>query len=314
VESLLLSNLWPEVRVLARKAKRIDAAIAYFTSDEYLTLKSGSTLIVDASPNAIQSGQTSAKLLWKLRKKVRLFCLPDLHAKIILLDDKAVVGSANASVSSASQLFEAAILTDSARVVSQARSFLYQLAFQAESLDEQNLRKLLNLKVRKSRQTNRGRKRTVSAGGNTVWIVSVKDLNEDAFADEENYVRQAEKAIDHLNPNAEPTWMRFVGKLRFRDRAQNGDTLIVLRRKKSHLTPYEVSPPASLLLRQDRSQWTRFYYDSDLSAPLKSISWSRFQKLLKDAGVGRKVTSNTVCELRTREFLELHRLWPRTRS
>ena len=124
MEKLLVNNLWPEIKRLSLKSKRTEAAVAYFTSDKFLKLKAGDTLIVNASTKTIQTGGTSAKLLWKLRHDVRLFNLPSLHAKIILLDDQVIVGSANASETSANDLEEAGVLTGSPQVVSQARSFL----------------------------------------------------------------------------------------------------------------------------------------------------------------------------------------------
>ncbi len=314
MEKLLLERLWPEVQKLARKAKKIEAAIAYFSSDKFLPLNAGSALIVDASPETIRSGGTSAKLLWRLRKKIRLFDLENLHAKIILLDGQVVVGSANASQTSADRLHEAGILTDSPRVVSQARSYFYQLKQKAESLTERRLRELMKIKPRSRRALNRGKQRTFSAPGEMFWLVSAYDLDEAEYDHEQKYVEQVEKELRRLQPEADPSWLRWEGKSRFRERAANGDTLIVFSREKGRKRPYEVQPPTSLLFRQDRKDWTRFYYDPDLSTPLRSVDWKTFQELLKTAGVTRKVLPYTVRELPFRDFIELHRHWPRKRS
>lgn len=313
MEKLLLEKLWPEVRALARKAKRTEAAIAYFSSDEFLPLRSGSTLIVDASPNTIRTRGTSAKLLWKIRKKVRLYSLENLHAKMILLDNRLVVGSANASQTSVGRLHEAGILTDSPQIVSQARSYFYQLRQKAEPLTEQRLRKLKKIKLLRQHLVKPGRKRKFSAPGKRVWLVSVEDLDDTQYADEQKYVDQAEKRLRSASPDADPNSIRFSGKSRLRQSAANGDTLIVFSSEKRRKTPYDVLPPASLLLRQDRREWSRFYYDPELSAPLKSVDWPTFQKLLKQAGISRKVSPRTERELAFRDFVELHRLWPRKR-
>ena len=314
MERLLLEKLWPEIQKLARKANRIEAAIAYFSSDKFLPLSAGGTLIVDASPETIRSRGTSAKLLWKLRKKVRLFNLENLHAKIVLLDSQVVVSSANASQTSAGRLHEAGILTDSPRIVSQARSYFYQLKLKAEPLTQQRLRELIKLKLRPLRPPKRGKKRVFSAPGETVWLVSASDLDETDYDHEQKYVEQAEKRLRRVQPEADPTWLRWEGKSRFRKRAANGDTLIVFSREKGRKKPYLVEPPTSLLFRQDRKEWTRFYYDSGLSTPLKPVDWRTFQKLLKAAGVTRNVLPYTLRELPFRDFVEVHRLWPRKRS
>jgi prolyl oligopeptidase PreP (S9A serine peptidase family) len=313
MEKLLLNNLWPEIKRLSQKSSRTDAAIAYFTSDKFLKLKAGDSLIVNASTQAIQTGGTSAELLWTLRNDVRLFNLPSLHAKVILLDDQLFVGSANASETSADNLQEAGVLIDSPQIVSQARSFLYQLSQMAEELTEERLRKLLKIKVRRPCSVGGTRKRKIVAAGDRVWIVSSTDSDEDEFANEENAVTQAERRIQKTHPNAEPYWIRWPRKSRIPERAMPGDTLIASSKEAKRKIPYVVHPPTSLLHCQRRGEWTRFYFDPDLSAPLKPIDWSTFRKLLKQAGVKKKVTPKTNCELSVRNFLELHRLWPRKR-
>ncbi len=60
---LLLSDLWPTAAKLSKSASRVRAAIAYVSSAENLHLRSGDTLIADASENAIKTAQTSATVL-----------------------------------------------------------------------------------------------------------------------------------------------------------------------------------------------------------------------------------------------------------
>jgi hypothetical protein len=85
------------VRAKAGKARRRQAAIAYVTQD-LLGFRKGDTLLVNASAYAIASGETNAKLLRALyRKGVRLYHCECLHAKVVLLDDLAVIGSGNMS-------------------------------------------------------------------------------------------------------------------------------------------------------------------------------------------------------------------------
>src|SRR5205807_10392082 len=135
--------------------------------------------------------------LWRLhRSGVRLYSTPRLHAKLILLDDKLVVGSANASALSASQLYEAAILTDSMTMVSQARAYLYQLTQRAEALGKTRLKELLSIKVRRRPPSAaRAPGKRIKAPGRATWIVATVDLDEDAYQNEQESVTRAEKTL-----------------------------------------------------------------------------------------------------------------------
>jgi hypothetical protein len=314
MQQLLSNNLWAVVSKMSKAAKRIQAALAYVSTIENLHLQKGDTLIVDESANAIKSGQTSANVLKHLHGcGVILRSCPQLHAKTIVLDDKAIVGSGNCSQSSAVTLVEAAILTDDPILVSQAKSFIYQLAENSTPIDAAMLQVLTKIKVIR-RGWAVGKQRTakkVSILGGTTWITCVHELAEDAFPKEQKLVQKAESEVKKLHPKAEPCWIRFAGSARIRTKAHNGDMLIVATAQKSNGVPHEVEPPTSLLKKQDAGRWTRFYYDSDLSAPLETISWNQFQKLLKSVGVRADIGKNSTRAISVSETLELQRIWPR---
>jgi hypothetical protein len=159
-----------------------------------------------------------------------------------------------------------------------------------------------------------GRRRTtkkVSTLGGTTWITCVHELAEDAFPKEQKLVQRAESELKKLNPKVKPCWIRFAGSTRIQKKARNGDVLIAATARNSNGVPYEVEPPSSLLKKQDAGRWTRFYYDSNLSAPLKTISWNKFQRLLKSAGVRTHVGKNSTRAISVSEALELQRIWPR---
>jgi phosphatidylserine/phosphatidylglycerophosphate/cardiolipin synthase-like enzyme len=80
-------------------------------------------LVVDASKRAIACGETDAgllRLLWK--KEVHLYHCAGLHAKVLLLDDMAVISSGNMSSSSADGLVEVGLVTDHSNTVSAVAS------------------------------------------------------------------------------------------------------------------------------------------------------------------------------------------------
>jgi hypothetical protein len=65
LNQVLTDKIWREVATRARSAPTRKAAIAYVTTDD-IGLRAGDVLVTDASPRAIRSGQTDAKVLRKL--------------------------------------------------------------------------------------------------------------------------------------------------------------------------------------------------------------------------------------------------------
>ncbi len=102
-------------------------AVAYFGvgASRLLPLPKNSRLVVDASERAVASGQTCPADLSKLGKRgVKVFSVPNLHAKVFVLGRAAYIGSTNASNRSASLLVEAVIRTTYSGAVSAAREFV----------------------------------------------------------------------------------------------------------------------------------------------------------------------------------------------
>jgi phosphatidylserine/phosphatidylglycerophosphate/cardiolipin synthase-like enzyme len=316
MEKLLTTNIWPEIGNLSAEAQRVEAVIAYVTSDKYLKMGDGDTLIVNASIGAIKNGETSADTLARLFKKgVVIYSLESVHAKLLVMDEEVVVvGSANASVSSNS-LDEAVVLTNSAIVASQARSYIYQLAQSATLLDEDKLKQLCLIKViRRGGRITGIKKQPIQPPGESAWIMSTRHLSSTTATAEREAVNRAKKIVQKKNPQANLSSIRWVGRSRIRTAVQAGDRFVHIRRRKGNQRPYTVQPPNSILWRQDTPKWTRFYYDCAPSLTMKELKWSDFLKLCKQAGIKKKVTAGSARELSKSEADSLCRFWPRSRS
>lgn len=312
MQILLTHELWPEIYRRSKAARKTLAAIAYFSSDKKIRLKKDDVLVVDASQAAIGSGETSAKLLKKLFSKgVQLFSCPDLHAKIIAMDRCAVVGSGNASKSSADTLHEAALLTDLPTTVRQVKALVIQFSKVGKKLEKNDINELLAIKVVRRGRRGHRRKRHPSARGESFWVSSCEEVDDDAYPKEEKYVKQAEQIISGDEPDAEPSWLRLTSASKLRAKAKAGDLIVVSTSKKGKKVPFEVSPPSTILYRQDGKKWTRFYYDSDLEWPLRDIKWKAFKMLLKKAGIQTPIGTNTCRALAASESIRLHEAWPR---
>jgi hypothetical protein len=107
-------------------------AVAYFSVSRPLHLRKGDVVITNASAKAVKSGQTSApELLQAAKRRVKIYSLPSLHAKVLYTQGAALVSSANLSLSSRS-LDEAGILISEPRVLAQVSQYLGALRRQAK--------------------------------------------------------------------------------------------------------------------------------------------------------------------------------------
>ena len=124
----ITQDIWPRLtKAVLGSQQSCAVAVAYFGAGagRLLPLPKNSRLVVDASERAVASGQTCPADLSKLVKRdVKVFSVPNLHAKVFVLGRAAYVGSANVSSRSASQLIEAIIRTTESDVVRDARKFV----------------------------------------------------------------------------------------------------------------------------------------------------------------------------------------------
>jgi hypothetical protein len=326
LERFLSDTLWIEIKKLLKTAKQARAAVAYVHDVTHLPLKRNATLVCDASPASVAAGQTSVSVLRVLAKKgVHLYSAPGLHAKLVIADQIAVIGSGNASKSSISQrLIEAGLMTSAPSVLAGAHAFIEQLiqSPHTTSLDTAELSKLARIKVkRRPYGTGLAPKRATHSRTSlqepSTWIVGLTDLDEDKYQSEERDVEKAERIIKTKFRRTDPSWMRFTGKSLFRRFAPAGSQVVVttVESGRKRAVPYEVTAPTPILYRQDDKdgEWTRFYYDPDRSSHLKSIDWATFLSIAKKSGVKRQIKRFSTIRVAPAIMEEMIRIWPRTR-
>ncbi len=128
---------------LCGSAERRCICMAYLgrAAAELLPAQSGDLIVVDASRRALESGTTNPHAIeqW-LGQDVKVVSLEGLHAKIVVADGMAFIGSSNASTNSAARLFEASLTTDDPIIVSQAVEYIKVLAAAGLMLGDEWLR------------------------------------------------------------------------------------------------------------------------------------------------------------------------------
>lgn len=308
MDTILTGDIWKQVRLHAKAAKRRLVAVAYVSTDAHIGFRRNDVLICDASERAIRTGETSARLLQSLyRKGVELRSTPDLHAKAAVLGRHALVGSCNLSAASAEDLTELALVSDRKQVVAQATAFIHALRETSEEIDNDFLRRILKIKVRLARGRVPKRKGQATRLGNKVWLISVREVAEDSFPKEQTFVEKGEKKATTLVADRDSTiyWIRWTGKGRFRTVAQPGDMVIQIWKFLSGKRT-TVFTPCPIVYRQDVAHWTRFY----VSVPedCQSLSWEQFKKETGKLGLSR-VSKNSIRELNPREVLLVEGIW-----
>lgn len=293
MQRVLSHNIWKDVAAQARKARRREAAIAYVTQD-LLHLQRGDLLITNASPLALACGQTDAKLLRRLHERgVSVYDCDDLHAKIVLLDQVAVIGSANMSSSSAGSLVEAGVLTDQRSIVAGVASLIEQLKQQSRLLDAKRLAVLCQIKVIRTGgargAASKKRRTKIGRLGNQTWIIGVKELALDPPADEQKMIDLAGEELGEAPDDLD--WLRWGTKGRFSQECRQGDVVIQIWRSNRARRPSVVLRGTPVLLKQPTKKWVRFYLSEQHGRDVE-LPWGKFKRLLVKLGYTRKVGPN----------------------
>lgn len=125
---LITKNVWHSITHAAKSTSiKSFVAVAYFGQGgaRMLPLTKGSLLLVDASEKAVKSGQTCPEELLNLYYKgVKIFSLPNLHAKLFVIGKALFIGSTNVSSNSAETLTEVLFRTSEIKSVENAKEFI----------------------------------------------------------------------------------------------------------------------------------------------------------------------------------------------
>ena len=313
-------GLWKRIAKLASKSNRRMAAIAYATNERAIRFGEGDTLIVDASEQAVACGQTSALLLkHAYQNGAKIYSLAGLHAKVLLLDDVAVIGSANLSSSSANELVEAAILTDHPAAVATTRAFIEAVMKKAAPVDGKDLVRLGSIKVNRRflRATVRAAAKQVSipVAAHRTWLASVTRLDESRFEDEsERAERGLEEARQLLNKkSSDANWIRYPSdQTRFVKEAKQGDSVIqIWNESHKDKIPAAVYFHTPILMRRREPTCIRIYLEEAASSERTALTWRQFLRLTKQVGLPFKVSPHSLRVIPDNYSDALAALWKR---
>jgi hypothetical protein len=311
MNELLSQGLWQRISDLAGTATRKRAAIAYVTSEEPLTFGEHDELITDASDEAITSGSTNAEVLVRaVGRGAAVYSIEGLHAKVLLIDRVAVVGSANLSNASANSLIEAAWIGSNPALVAGVQSFIQELRGRARPVDQRFLDHITGLEVRRrSNGPRRTSQHQIPIRAAHCWLLGLHPMTKQ-FLEEQAEIERGEALARERVRTEESNvdWIHWTGNSAFRRQADRGDSVIQIWRERRSGPVVRVYRHAPILERQEGRGCTRFFVEGFPDEIETAITWTRFRRLLTQVGING-VRNNPCREITNEQSEALYQLW-----
>jgi hypothetical protein len=314
-------NLWPTIQKIASTASRRRVAVAYVTDDSLLPLSQDDVLIVDASDSAISGGRTDAKTLERyLDAGVQMTSIGNLHAKVIILDDIAIVGSGNVSWRSAHHYIEAATMSDRPELRGQAEQFVNSLleAPAAVKVDRDFVDRILKIEVIKRAadfDDEQSPSPQVRTEPTQYWLAQTWESAEYP-GDDEKVDAECQKVQQAVGEGSGLVyWFWASNKCAMGKNARVGDVVIETWREHrdissdDEITAYKHAVIASIYQEDGQSAKT-FHCVYPRNWEKTAISWSQFKDLAERAAIRRKLRAGVDSKLTERESSALFDLWP----
>jgi hypothetical protein len=271
-----------------------------------LPLKKGDVLICALSEANARNGSVNPFEIKKLqRRRVKVYQEEDLHAKVYLFGRTAVIGSANLSKSSMSQLDEVGLLTRESKVIYSIKAWFN------DRLSKPVTPEWLSycVKVYRPPKNEKGRrnKGKGSMGPKltpSLWMVQVNNID---FPEFEDRARQKghNTALKHLDKPYvyEIEEIRWTGKPKYLERFKRGDLVVQVWNKNG--SDKRVCPHARFLGKKETKTKTgglATYHYLEMPKKYRTISWKKFRNICKDFGL-RFNLNLVVREIRNRSLI-----------
>ena len=228
-------SLWPKIVSLAKQSSRRQIVVAYLGkgASKILPLRRGDVLVVDLSEQAVKTGQTDPREVEKyLKKGVKVYNQPNLHAKLYVFDEAVIVSSANLSIRSQNNLIEVGLLSKDRQILVRAKNFIEGL------IDDRKLVKAKELKELK--ELYRPPRFAAKGTARNFWISRVDD---EEFDDTDNKtIEKLKRKIKHVDVKMyDITAVKFLGRCAWNE----GDIVVNVVYNKDR--PLYVIPPSEVI-------------------------------------------------------------------
>lgn len=244
-----MAQVWPRITSLAKKhPSECLAAVAFIgqRAHELLPLTRGSILVVNMSERSVQHGLTNPYEVEKfMQRGVEVHTVANLHAKVFVFRDRAIVGSMNTSRSSANELIEAALEVTGKGPVASSKRFVRSLCGERVSPEYvQAMQELYHFPSTEGRENQSVKAVAAIASHQRLWLVRVQELPWD---DEDDRAERAGMPIAEERLSSEEQFevedFRWSGG-RFQKGAEENEFVAEIS---SHDGQLYVYPPSRIL-------------------------------------------------------------------
>jgi len=287
------------------------AAVAYVYNDAVVKFKKDDVLVVDASNLAIASGQTSASVLEKaVGRHAKVFSVKDLHSKVMLFDNVAVIGSANISDSSMNRKIEVGLITNDPTVVSNIRALLVNFARKGKLVDDKFIARIKKIKVIRRGGGGRGkRSREIEHDpGDTTWIVSTNPVELTPVEEKEANRGEKDAEKKKIRATSRLEWFQDTTNDMFRRNAIAGDQVVQVHFDNNWRSgrAYRQAP---LLHRKNAKLATYFYLEESRNYKKEALPWNKFKALCKRIGINANIKAGRTYKIRPLLSAKLNSEW-----
>jgi hypothetical protein len=178
------AGAWGRIKKLTKssKSRRVLAAVSFLGrgATTQFPLKSGDLLILRFDQTTVRSGLVDPKEVGKyLKKGVEVHAVRNLHSKVFVVGNKALVGSTNISVNSERHLVEAICESDEPQFVESCRNFV--LGLRSDEITPEYAKSLEpQFKPSKLRSGSKKREKSIRISTSDMAVVKLDPINYDA--------------------------------------------------------------------------------------------------------------------------------------
>jgi hypothetical protein len=282
----LQSRLWSKIHALAKQANRRYVAVAYLGkgATDLLPMRRGDVLVVDSSLAAVRAGQTNPIEIGKhIKEGVAVYSYSNLHAKVFVFDDKAIIGSTNVSHNSRDNLVEAAMFTTDKATVNAARGFV--IALMGEKVTPAYLR-ICKKEFRPSRIADN----RANLAHPTLWVhrnYPLKRENPKLNRAYESGLPTARKRLKNQRLYT-VDWLTYSANSKLAQEAKIGDLFIsIWLEDDGQLWVYPHSRIINFKPYTNQNGSQRKLVFLEVPKSPKRIKWQEFKAVLKEGGITR---------------------------
>lgn len=294
-------NLWEKLIIINEKSPFRSAAVAYFSSDIDLKFIKGDLLIINASPESIQSGATSLDLIEKyLIEGVEIYSNSTLHTKLIIFCEYVYIGSANISRNSKSNLIEAGILTNDKNIIDQSINLIKSIKsdYKTIKIDQAAIDQLKSIKVDRFNILSREKFRLLE-NNKKYWALGI--FQEALYDGDQDIINNQCKLFKEQHNNL--SWLFFKksdAKILFEE-CQMGDSIVLFSRERLEDSIQEIFLVKVIHLFEDKDNNKVCFYEIlkrvDISENIILVQ-EHFKALYDTEWIAKELTNSEVREIR----------------